>query len=352
MSPPSPSPSPASLAPPTADCSPPLPTSPKPKTVAFAPPADLVQSPPSAPSSTAPSLTSPASSSINTAAPPTLSTTPSSSSSDRPTPKRRRSSLKSGVQMPYRPSPELYQHADPLLRRLRLRDGYGKEVDLQKEFKEAKVVLFFFGATWPGSLPEPFDLVRQFAAAHPHQCKVVFVSVDSSEEAYELNTKQKPWLSMEWNDGSNTAEDSSEPLKPLEPFLLAGDPDLEEDLSLSTPSDPSLYLRPYSRVYLAEKWNVLGVPNLVVYHPPTNKVLSYHAKFEMLKMGRRDKVWDKWSRGEKVNFSAGDLLYAIRYSLAAAVVATAYLAAVRSGYIPDLVGNATESLTKTWVENR
>lgn len=48
--------------------------------------------------------------------------------------------------MPFRPPKELYQHPDPLLRRLRLRNGYGKEVNLQKEFAEAKVVLFFFGS--------------------------------------------------------------------------------------------------------------------------------------------------------------------------------------------------------------
>ncbi|GAA5916603.1 hypothetical protein JCM6882_009171 [Rhodosporidiobolus microsporus] len=340
----------SSLSPCSADSiSPSLPpTSPKPKTVAFAPPADLVQSPPSAPST--PPL--PPSSSSSSALPPP-SPAPSSNG-DRPTPKRRRSSLKSGIAMPYRPSPALYQHPDPILRRLRLRDGWGNEVDLQKEFKEAKVVLFFFGATWPGSLPEPFDLVRSFAAAHPHQCKVVYVSVDSSEEAYEANTRQKPWLSMEWNDGSNTAEDSSSsPLsKPLEPFLLAGDPDLEEDLSLSTPAQPELYLRPYSRVYLADKWTVLGVPNLVVYHPPSRKVLSYHARFEMLKQGRSEKAWEKWSRGEKVEFGAGDFLYAIRYSLSAAVLAAAYLAAVRAGVIPDLVGNATQAVTRSYLANR
>jgi len=47
--------------------------------------------------------------------------------------------------MPYKPPSEYYTHRDPLLRRLRLRNGFGTMVDLEKEFRDTKVVLFFFG---------------------------------------------------------------------------------------------------------------------------------------------------------------------------------------------------------------
>lgn len=48
--------------------------------------------------------------------------------------------------MPQLPDARVYQHSDPLLRRLRLRDGYGEPVELRKEFgAECKVVLFLFG---------------------------------------------------------------------------------------------------------------------------------------------------------------------------------------------------------------
>jgi hypothetical protein len=115
----------------------------------------------------------------------------------RPANKRRRSSLKQGTAMPYRPDKEYYSHPDPLLRRLRLRNGYGKEVDLDREFKDAKLVLFLFGATWRNCIMEPYDNVANFARRHPHQCKVVYVSADSNERAFEQNTRQKPWLAME-----------------------------------------------------------------------------------------------------------------------------------------------------------
>lgn len=62
-------------------------------------------------------------------------------------PKRRRSSIKQGLQMPYKPPQEVYTHRDPLLRRLRLRNGFGSPVSLEKEFgRDAKLVLFFFGS--------------------------------------------------------------------------------------------------------------------------------------------------------------------------------------------------------------
>ncbi|BGP33306.1 hypothetical protein JCM10296v2_005102 [Rhodotorula toruloides] len=279
---------------------------------------------------------------------------PPATTASRPTAKRRRSSLKQGSAMPYRPPKETYSHPDPLIRRLRLRDGYGNEVNLVNEFREAKVVLFFFGATWPGSVREPFDLVSAFARRHPHQCKVVYVSVDSDEASYEANTRQQPWLAMEWNDGSNmstplpTPDTPAEPPTPLEPFLLAGDPDLEDEVHHSDPKG-ELYLRPYSRVYLADTWNVLGVPNLLVYHLPTAKILNHHARFEFLKEGKAEQAWEQWSKGEKIEYGVGDFIYALRWTLGFAVVAVAYMVGVRQGLVPDVVSDVSESLTRNYI---
>ncbi|BGP41246.1 hypothetical protein JCM10449v2_005221 [Rhodotorula kratochvilovae] len=284
---------------------------------------------------------------------------PSSSPSPRPANKRRRSSLKQGITMPYVPPKERYAHPDPLLRRLRLQDPHGNDVDLDREFRDAKVVLFFFGATWRNSSREPFDLVAAFARRHPHQAKVVYVSVDQTEAAYQANTRGKPWLAMEWNDGSNmsTPEDDPSSLPeqpasaPLEPFLLAGDPDLEEEVHTCDPSG-ALYLRPYSRVYLADKWTVLGVPNVVVYHVPTQKVLTYHARLDLLKEHKIDGTWAKWSKGEKVEFGVGDFVHALRWSIGLAVIASGYALAVRTGYIDDVLGTASAKLTQNFLANR
>ncbi|GAA6059973.1 hypothetical protein JCM10212_001322 [Sporobolomyces blumeae] len=338
----------------------PAPSSPATKTVSFAstplPPAN------SLPTSSTATLAengelSMGSTSASTSATP--SSTQSSSSAvtrgsfpEKPTPKRRRSSIKQGVQMPYKPPKEYYTHSDPLLRRLRLRNGFGTMVNLEQEFRDTKVVLFFFAATWRGSSSDPFEAVQTFQRRFPHQCKVVYVSVDDTLQAYEQNTRQKPWLSMEWNDGSNlpsASPDSAELPPPLEPYLLAGDPDLEEDLSHSD-STGSVYLRPYSRVHLADKWTVLGVPNLVVYHVGKREVLSYHARFELLREGKMIATWDRWSKGEKVTFGVHELVYALRHTILIGVIALVYLSLVRSGRMPNYVQEWSQGFAKGWMD--
>lgn len=102
-------------------------------------------------------------------------------------------------------------------------------------------------------------------------------------------------------DESSSADPSSSSSEPLEPFLLAGDPDLEDEVHHSDPKG-ELYLRPFSRVYLAEKWDVLAVPNLVVYHLPSRKILTQHARFDLLKDNKIESTWAKWSEGEKIDF--------------------------------------------------
>lgn len=259
--------------------------------------------------------------------------------------------------MPYKPPKEYYSHPDPLLRRLRLRNGFGTLVNLEQEFRDTKVVLFFFGATWRGSSQDPFSAVANFSKRYPHQLKVVFVSIDETERAYEQNTRQKPWLSMEWNDGSNVSthlatEASPLPASPdpLEPFLLAGDPDLEEDLSESDTTG-SVYLRPYSRVYLADKWTVLGVPNLVVYHVPSQQVLSYHARFELLRESQLMATWDKWSRGEKITFGVNDLVYALRWTILFGVVASIYLFLVHTNQMPNYIADWSGGFAQGYLGN-
>ncbi|KAL8283215.1 hypothetical protein RQP46_005993 [Phenoliferia psychrophenolica] len=248
--------------------------------------------------------------------------------------------------MPNIPDPVTFRHSDPVLRRLRLRDSWGKPVDLKAEFRDAVVVVFFFGASWPGSSDIPSKAVEDFAKRHPHRLKVVYCSCDTSEKAYEGNTRGKIWTAMD-EDSQSTLPP---PPPPSEPFLLASDPDLESDLVDPT-SDPTgnLYLRPYSRVFLAEKFQVLGVPNLVVYHLPTGKVLSKHARFESLKGDKGEEVWKKWEEGEGGEFSFKDIVDKMKWTLGMGVVAAAYVVAVRVGGVEDVLGKLTETLTKNYL---
>lgn len=58
--------------------------------------------------------------------------------------------LKAGTERKKLPPPSLYQHSDPLLRRLRLLDNAGNPVDLQSFFKGVQVVAFYFSSQWAG----------------------------------------------------------------------------------------------------------------------------------------------------------------------------------------------------------
>lgn len=140
-----------------------------------------------------------------------------------------------------------------------------------------------------------------------------------TEEGFLGLTRSKPWLSMEWNDGSKyvppcpairadpvdspseiDASDLSLP-PPAEPFLLASDVDLEEELSLSDATGTT-YLRPFSRVYMAEKYQIYGVPQLMVYHLGERRVLTKHARFSTIKGDYGEDTLARWEKGESTDF--------------------------------------------------
>lgn len=219
------------------------------------------------------------------------------------------------------PPAEQYQHTDPLLRRLRLVDSHGKPVNLKRYFQDCKVVALYFSSQWAGMpLKEYQRTITDFQSRHPHEFKVIYVSVDVDEEWYKAGVEGKPWVSMVWNDGSSlpsersggsnsgaaggfgsnlnaaaagkqgqhsnqsSSDDAStgSPPTPVngdelvdppklyndEDFLLAGEIDIDASLSLTDTAGTS-YLRPYSRVHLASKLDLIAAPTLAIYHLPS-----------------------------------------------------------------------------------
>ena len=79
-------------------------------------------------------------------------------SSSKSTPMR--SALKPGTRN-NKPDPVLYQHPDPLIRRLRLYDGHGKPVDLKRSFRDTKVVAFYFSSQFAKKASKDYDHVRR-----------------------------------------------------------------------------------------------------------------------------------------------------------------------------------------------
>ncbi|KDN53485.1 hypothetical protein K437DRAFT_253190 [Tilletiaria anomala UBC 951] len=235
-----------------------------------------------------------------------------------------RSALKpSASQYKKLPPAVQYQHPDPLLRRLRLVDERGKAINLRKHFgRDVKCVGFYFSSQWAGQpLKEYHKTITNFCLRHPNEFKVVYVSVDVDEQWYKAGIKGKPWVSMVWTDGSSPDPSSSETpssatttatqkdlaamphpsaaLYNAENFLLAGEADIDESLSHSDTSGEA-YLRPFSRVHLASKLNIIAAPTLCVYHLPSGKMLDWNVRMAKLNPSREADTWERWQKGEKV----------------------------------------------------
>lgn len=133
-----------------------------------------------------------------------------------------------------------------------------------------------------------------------HGFKVIYVSVDVDEGWYKAGARGKPWVSMVWNDGSSDETEEEEAdhaaLYNGEDFLLGGETDIDESLS-RTDTSGEAYLRPFSRVHLASKLNIIAAPTLTVYHIPSQKIIEWNVRMSRLEPGAD--TWEKWRNGEK-----------------------------------------------------
>lgn len=134
---------------------------------------------------------------------------------------------------------------------------------------------------------------------------VIVISTDHTP----LSTQ--PWVSMVWNDGSSSpappgaangsnVDDSSKDPPALynnEDFLMAQEADIDESLA-KTDTSGQAYLRPFSRVHLASKLNIIAAPTVCIYHIEKQKMLDWNVRMGRLSRHRRDETWSRWKRGE------------------------------------------------------
>jgi hypothetical protein len=118
---------------------------------------------------------------------------------------------------------------------------------------------------------------------------------------------------MVWNDGSSlpapssqekgngaSVDDSTEEPPSLynnEDFLMAQENDIDESLS-KTDTSGNAYLRPFSRVHLASKFNIMAAPTLCIYHIERQKMLDWNVRMARISQHKKDVTWARWKRGE------------------------------------------------------
>lgn len=82
-----------------------------------------------------------------------------------------------------------------------------------------------------------------------------------------------------------------------EDFLLANEVDIDASLCLTDTAGTS-YLRPYSRVHLASKLDILAAPTLAIYHIPSKRLIERNVRMRRMQDRERAETWERWEKGE------------------------------------------------------
>lgn len=150
------------------------------------------------------------------------------------------------------------------------------------------------------------------------------------ETRYVFLAYCQPWLAMEWHDGSSVdpnllPEDLEELDKDRsESYLLAGDEDMEKDIVEKDVQGTS-YVLPFSRVYMADLFDVVMTPHLAVYHLPTRSFLDKHVRLSRLGSSRYEATMETWLKGEpSKSFNIVDMVFIAPWTCAMVCLALAY----------------------------
>lgn len=136
---------------------------------------------------------------------------------------------------------------------------------------------------------------------------------------------------MEWNDGSSLDPALEGTETSSESFLLAGDADPDASVVHEDKAGVS-YVRPFSRVYMADRFNVLLTPTIVAYHLPSGQVLDQHVRLSRLRPSRAEATVERWLQGQaSSSLSPGDMLYMAPWTAVLAVLALFYFVTVLVG---------------------
>ncbi|KAA1074440.1 hypothetical protein PGT21_005480 [Puccinia graminis f. sp. tritici] len=226
--------------------------------------------------------------------------------------------------------PASNRHPDPILSRLLLNDQFGKPIkDPKLFFRDCKVVGFFFSAIWKYDRESFQQHVIELCHRNPHRFKCIYISIDSSQQDFEKSTREKPWVNMIWEDGSNMEEDKPAKLESLD-FITPIEQELVKQI-LAGKVDQAQDSRPLSRVGLCSGLEVLFAPTLMVYHLESRTWLDSNVSHGAIaSKEKRELALETWEKGERLTLTLMDILVGLRWAILIATVGIIYFFLVRA----------------------
>ena len=138
---------------------------------------------------------------------------------------------------------------------------------------------------------------------------------------------------MEWNDGSSvdpatlsedTDDDDDMDQDRPEPFLLAGDDDTDK-ATVESDTQGNSYVLPFSRVYMADLFDIVMTPHLVVYHIPSRTLLDKRVRLSRLRSSQLEATVETWLKGEpSASFNIMDMFYISPWTFIMVILALVY----------------------------
>ncbi|WVQ81509.1 hypothetical protein IAT38_003633 [Cryptococcus sp. DSM 104549] len=235
----------------------------------------------------------------------------------------------------------LYNVPDPLLRRLRLEDQFGAAIkDLDKYFAEKEVLVLYAGAEFGEVNLRGFHRDLTSFAQRYRSASVIYISADTDPLAPARILQGKPWLRMLFNDNSDFAEVGTGKGKEVvmeevargEDFVQAGEIEMGvEKVQFGVEEYQNEYVRPLSRAAVTVLMSTFSTPSIAVYHIPSHTLLATNIKPTTFNPSTIDKTYATWRNGGTPSLRIVDILRAIKWPLAALLLAIIYHVVVYLG---------------------
>ncbi|POW09911.1 hypothetical protein PSHT_08892 [Puccinia striiformis] len=198
------------------------------------------------------------------------------------------------------------RHPDPILSRLLLNDQFGKPIQNPKLFfRDCKVVGFFFFINMEIRSRIIQQNVMELCNRNPHRFKCIYVSIDSTKQDFISATKDKPWINMIWDDGSNMESEEK--------------PKIIQKVDFITPIEQDLIKK-----IIAGKLDI-------------KQDSRFFSRVGLCAGEKREIALETWEKGQRLTLSIMDILVGLRWAILISTVGIVYFILVRADDSYNLV---------------